>query len=407
MFRLLLTLAARNVLRHKVRTAMTLAAIVIGVAGIILSGGFVQDIFVQLGEAIIHSQTGHMQIAKRDFFGTGSRRPEQFLIADPDLLKRRIAAQTAGGEVMGRLGFSGLLNNGRTDLAIVGEGIEPDAEARLGSFLTLSAGRQLTDKDRYGMAIGQGVAKALQLAPGDRVTLIANTPEGAMNTLDFEIVGVFQSFSKDYDARAARISLAAAQELLDTRGVNLLVVALQRTADTDRVATALSNTLQGTDLDVRRWTDLSDFYSKTIELYERQFGVLQLIVLVMVLLSVSNTVNMAVFERLGEFGTMRALGNRTGDIRRLIVLECALLGFAGAALGVALGLSLAATISAVGIPMPPPPNSDLGYVAHIRIVPTVVAGAALVGFIATLLAAALPAHRIAKVSVVEALRQNA
>ena len=61
---MLLKLALRNMLRQKVRSGMTLAAIVFGVTGLILAGGFVQDIFIQLGEAIIHSQTGHIQIFK-------------------------------------------------------------------------------------------------------------------------------------------------------------------------------------------------------------------------------------------------------------------------------------------------------------------------------------------------------
>ncbi len=60
--------------------------------------------------------------------------------------------------------------------------------------------------------------------------------EGGLNTLDVEVVGVFQSFSKDFDARAVRIHLGAAQEKMSTTGVNLLVVALDKTEDTDRGA---------------------------------------------------------------------------------------------------------------------------------------------------------------------------
>ena len=59
----MLKLATRNVLRHKARTGMTLAAIVFGVVGLIFSGGFVQDVYHQLGEAIIHSQSGHLQVS--------------------------------------------------------------------------------------------------------------------------------------------------------------------------------------------------------------------------------------------------------------------------------------------------------------------------------------------------------
>ncbi len=60
---------------------------------------------------------------------------------------------------MARLNFSGLLNTGRSDLPILGEGVEPGKEAELGSFITITAGRQLTDKDTFGVLVGHGVAK--------------------------------------------------------------------------------------------------------------------------------------------------------------------------------------------------------------------------------------------------------
>ena len=107
-------------------------------------------------------------------------------------------------------------------------------------------------------------------------------------------------------------------------------------------------------------------------MYDAQFSVLRVIILVMVLLSVVNSVNMTVFERVGEFGTMMALGNRGRVVFGLIVAENSLLGFTGSVLGVSLGVFLAWAISAVGIPMPPPPNADLNYIAHIRMVPSIV-----------------------------------
>ena len=67
---------------------------------------------------------------------------------------------------------------------------------------------------------------------------------------------------------------------------------------------------------------------------------------------------------------------------------------------------LALTISAIGIPMPPPPNADLGYIAQIRIVPSVLLLAFLIGLFATVIAAIMPARKIAQLPIVEALRQN-
>lgn len=406
---MLVRLALRNVFRQTVRTGMTLAAIVTGIAGLIVSGGFIQDIFVQLGEAIIHSQTGHIQVFRKDFVELGTRQPERFLIEKPEAVAKKIAALPEVKDVSARLNFSGMLNNGRRDLGIIGEGIEPDKEARLGSFLKITAGRHLTDADTFGMVVGQGVARSLGLKPGDTVTLVLSTAEGALNTLDFELLGVFQSFSLDFDARAVRIPLAAAQELMLTSGANLLVATLHRTEDTDRALDAVQKLVIETDpgLEARDWRKLSDFYEKTIDLYDRQFGVLQLIILFMVLLSVANSVNMGAFERMSEFGTLLALGNRKGDVFRLIVLENLILGLIGALIGVLAGLAIAAAVSAVGIPMPPPPNANVGYTAYIRIIPTEVLTAAVIGLLATTLAALLPARRASAASIVDALRQGA
>ncbi len=402
----MLRLAIRNVFRQKSRSAMTLAAIVLGVAGLIVSGGFVHDMFDKLAEAIIHSQTGHIQVAKRGFFAGGARAPEKYLLADARDVVRRVAETRRVVEVAARIQFSGLLGNGRTNFSVIGEGIEPGKEARLGTHLLLKAGRALSEKDRFGVLVGEGVAKALKLSPGDQVVLLVSSAEGAMNTLDFEVVGVFQSFSKDYDARAVKIPLSAAQELLDTRGANLLVVSLDATRAADDVAATLRQRLPDAGVDIKAWHELNDFYPKTVELYERQFGFLRLIILVMVLLSVANSVNMSLFERIGEFGTMRALGDRGRKVFALVVVEGALLGLAGSLLGLLAGAGLALAATAIGIPMPPPPNSNLGYTAHIDLIPSVLAGAFLTGLVATVIASLLPGFRASRIPVVDALRQN-
>jgi putative ABC transport system permease protein len=134
--------------------------------------------------------------------------------------------------------------------------------------------------------------------------------------------------------------------------------------------------------------------------------VLQFIILVMVLLSVANNINMSVFERLGEFGTMMALGNRRAYVFRLILLESSLLGLVSALLGVILGVALAWAISAIGIPMPPPPNANLGYTGHITIIPSVLVMAYFVGLAATVMGALLPAARVSRTPVIDALRAS-
>ena len=401
-----LRFALRNVFRQRARSAGTLAAIALGVAGLILAGGFVQDIFFQLGEAVIHSQSGHIQVAKKGYREGRVRSPESFFIDRPSGLKRLIE-ETAGVQMtLSRLGFSGVVNNGKRDVGIVGEGVEPTSEEKLGTYLRYIEGRPLRDDDRDGIAMGQGVARALGVKPGDRVNLVLSLPQGAVNTLDFEVVGVFQSFSKDFDARAIRIPLRAARELMDTEAAHVVVVVLEKTEDTEAVLAALKNRLEPQGFELVGWRELSDFYDKTIKLYDRQFGVLRLIILLMVLLSVANSVNMTLFERTREFGTMLALGDRPSAVFRLVMTESVLLGVFGAVLGVVVGSFTALVISLIGIPMPPPPNANVGYTAFIRLVPLDIGVAGAIGMAATILATLLPAHRSAQLVVVDALRHG-
>jgi putative ABC transport system permease protein len=397
--------AFRNIFRQRSRTALTLAAISLGVTSLVLSGGFVADILLQLRETTIHSQLGHLQIYRRGQFASGGHHPFDFLIENPAAIERIVDAVPGVIARAARLNFSGLISNRRGDLQILGEGIEPEREARIGSALSVLAGRKLAAGDDFGIMVGEGLANALKVKVGDSVNLLLSTREGAMNTLDFTVVGVFRSFSKDYDARAVRVPLRAAQELTTTSGVNAVVVLL---ADTDSTARAQADieALLPSGFEIKTWRELADFYNSTVALYERQFGVLQVIILMMVLLSVANSVNMTLHERTPEFGIMRALGHTGRDVFQLAMVEIGLLAFIGAALGIVAGVILAWIISAIGIPMPPPPNSETGFTASIQVVPTVLATALASGLLASVSAAVLPARRLAHIPIVEALRRG-
>ena len=188
----LITLALRNIIRQRTRSAATLLAIAIGVAGLILAGGFVQDIYIQLGEAMIHSQTGHIQVTKQGYSEGKTRSPEKYLIENPDQLKASVLKSNPDiQQTMARLGFSGVVNNGKRDLGIIGEGIAPDAEADVGTNLQYLEGRALKNSDLEGIVVGQGVAKSLGLKIGDRITLVI-TRSGCLARSSREQGPVFQ-----------------------------------------------------------------------------------------------------------------------------------------------------------------------------------------------------------------------
>lgn len=402
----MLKLAARNLFRQRTRTGLTLAVIVLGVAGLILSAGFISDTLAQLRESTIHSRLGHLQIYKEGFFANGGRNPYAFLYREDPVLVAAISRDPRVETVTARLFFFGLLSNGHGDLPIIGEGVDPDRESGLGSAINLLSGRALRTADAGGILVGEGLAQAMNLKPGDRLTLLVNTREGALNTGEFNVVGVFRTFSRDYDARAVRITLRAAKDLVAESGINSLVVLLKLTDLTDAVAADLVATLRARGLELRTWTELADFYTSTAALFKRQFGVLQVIILALVLLGVGNSIAMTLHERVAELGTMRALGRRGKDVFLQLVIEYALLGLVGAAFGAILGVLLAAIISYVGIPMPPPPNSEEPLIARITIDAISVFYAVAVGFVATVLAVLWPAWRAQRVPIAEALRQS-
>ncbi len=260
-------LAFHNIFRHKIRTILTLSAIAFGVVGLILTGGFVEDIFIQLQEATIHSQLGHLQLYRAGYSELGRRDPYQYMIDDSKQITDRIADLPEVSDVLQRVIFSGLANNGRADLNIIGEGVQPDKERRLGTVMSIISGRQLTSADSYGMLVGQGVAQALQMNPGDYLTLLVSTTDGALNSLEFEVIGIFRSFARDYDNSAVRIPLAAAQDLIGTTGIHSVVVSLNSTQATNTIATHLKQELAASEYEVKTWYELADFYNKAVELY--------------------------------------------------------------------------------------------------------------------------------------------
>jgi len=399
-------LAWRNVFRHRTRTALTLAAIMFGVAALIITGGFVEDTLIQLRESTIQSQLGHLQIYKAGFLKSGRQSPFQYMIEEPEKIAAQFRELPNVVDVMPRVSFSGLLSNGRTTLGIIGEGVDVAREARWSSSLRLLSGNQLSQKGRYEILLGQGIAQSLKLKAGDRATLLLSSSGGALNSLDFDVVGVFQTFSKDYDDRAVRLNVNAAQELLGTAAVHKLVLALNDTLATETVTQQVRDALSEREYEVKTWRELADFYIKAADLYERYFAVLKLIILGLVLLGVANTVNLTIYQRTGEFGTLKAIGNRSSAVLRLLLGEYCLVALIGSTGGLLLGIIIAFVISLIGIPMPPMPNSNTGYTALIRIMPLEVAQAFIVGLIATVGAAYLPARRAARIAVVEALRHN-
>lgn len=400
------SLALRNVFRQRLRSALTVFAIAVGVAAVTVASGFVEDIFYKLREATIRSQLGHTQITVAGSRRRSGENTARFLIQEPARLAREISSLDGVALVTQRVHSAALAGHGKASIPVLVEGVEFDNERQLAGAFTLLEGRALDPRDKFGLHVGEGLANALRARIGDDVTLLVSTPDGALNALDFTLAGVFRTFSKDYDERAVRILLPAAQELIGPNAVDTLVVLFDSTEQTDSMVEKLRAKYSAHGLEVTPWIDLADFYRQAVDLYRRQLLVLQVIIACMVVLMVGNSMSMTVYERTGEFGTMRALGNRRQAVFALVMMESTLLGCIGAGMGLTLGYIVSVLLSSVGIPMPPPPNSNAAFVAQIRLVPGELPIALGLGIVATILGASVPAFRASRIPITDALRFN-
>ncbi len=402
-----LHIALRNVLRHRRRTLLGVASIAFGIVALLLAAGFVEWVYWAMREDTILSRLGHIQVTRESYRENGQADPFAYLLPERSSVREEIAALPGVEAVAPRLQFSGLASRGDTTLSFIGEGIDPAAEAALDRGTVITSGTDLQPNDARGMVLGQGLAQNLGAGVGDLVVLVANTPSGGINAIEGIVRGTFSTVSKSYDDAALRLPLASAQQLLRVTGAHNWIVVLDDTAQTDTVLQQLrARYAQGgnTKLAFLPWYELADFYNKTVSLFSKQVGVVRLIIAIIIVLSISNTLTMSVLERTSEIGTAMALGTTRAAILRQFLGEGLALGVIGGAVGLVLGVLLAQLISAIGIPMPPPPGMARGFTGAIRITPQLALDAWLLAIVTTLGASLYPAWRAARLEIVDALR---
>lgn len=398
-------LAGRNLFRQRRRALLALATVCGGVVAFLLAGGFIHWIFQDMRESTIHSQLGHIQITRPGYFREGLGDPYAYLLPE-DSRPVQAALGADLRTIAPRLAFNGLLSKGDATVSFVGEGIAPAQEAPITRAITIVAGQDLTSTDPDSVLLGEGLAANLGAVPGDKVVLLATTASGGVNAVELKVAGLFATITKAYDDTVLRAPIDTARRLMRVEGSTSWVVLLNSTEGTATAVERLRQTLLPREFEVIPWQELADFYNKTVELFSRQVGVVRLLIALIVVLSISNTLSMAVIERTGEIGTSMAIGVRRHGILALFVWEGALLGLVGGTIGVALGYLFGELISAIGIPMPPPPGMARGYIGQIAISPALALDAFALAFVTTLLASLFPAWKASRMNIVDALRHQ-
>jgi putative ABC transport system permease protein len=303
--------------------------------------------------------------------------------------------------------FNGLISVGESTVSFLGEGVDPARERALSGALAIRSGQDLGRIDENAIIVGRGLAESLDVREGQTVVLLATTAAGGINAVEVTVKGVFETATKGYDDYAIRVPLKVAQSLLRASGVHAWLVLLRETSRTAAVADALRSQPLLSSFDIITWdqTAVADFYKKTESLFSKQVFVVKIMIAVIIVLSIANTMMTNVRERLGEIGTCMALGDRGGTILRRFLVEGAVLGGLGGIAGCIVGIALAALISWIGIPMPPPPGMASGFDSGILVTPGLVAEAVALSIITAFLAGIYPAWRASRMSIHDALRQ--
>ncbi len=358
-----LSMAVKNAGRNRRRSLVTLAITAMGTAAVLLGGGFALYTYQSLAQASARD-TGHLIVAAPGHFKDMDNVPLETGIQEPEALKARLLSLPTVTRVLPRLQFSGLISNGDKAEIFLGTGVDATQEFVVkGPFMKQVSGTSLDVKrpdSGHGVLLGKGLAQILNATPGSSLTLMSTTTSGSLNAIDVTVVGVVSTGIAEVDKRLAMVELDTAQQLLLTKKVSVLSVYLDDISATDATNAQLAQML-GTTVEVRTWLEQAMFYQSVKSLYDRIFGFLGVIVLVIVLFAVTNTLAMAVLERTREIGTLRAMGTTPGEVMRLFTLEGLVLGSGGAIAGMLLAGGVALGLLYFGVQMPPPPGRTTGY----------------------------------------------
>lgn len=397
-----LKFAWHNTLRNRRRSLVTVSIVALGAAGMLLAGGFALYTYESLAEASARD-SGHLVLGTPAQFDRDEDVPLQHGLSGVQQLRATLLADPAVRHVLPRVAFTGLISNGDKSTVMLAAGVDPDGEFTVkGPFLTVTAGKTLAaDAAQPQVMLGADLARNLKARPGDSLTLLASTTEGAMNAVDVVVAGLFTTGVPEVDKRMVYTSIATAQQLLVTDKVSTLGVFLDRMEATEPARQRLAAQLP--QLAVQTWEEQAAFYRAVRNLYNRIFGALGLIIAVIVVSVVTNAMAMTIIERTREIGALRALGTLPGQLLCTLGLEGALLGGAGALLGAALALAISALLHVFPMDMPPPPGRSVGYPLLVTVDASMYAVVMSLMLLLTLTASLLVARKTVRLPVVDAL----
>ena len=341
-FRTLAWLALRNLGREFRRSALTAAAMALGLALLILSRTLADGAHEDWIDSGVRLASGHVTFnapGHRDSRSLADRLTAAQVeasmavvahaaVPDPPLASVRVAAR-------------GLASSPEGALPALIVGVEPTIElafSRLGEEVV--DGRYLEDGDRLHAFIGDAMAGRLGVRTGSRMVLTAQTASGEIGGQLVRVAGIYHTGVDALDEALVHIPLATARDWLGVEGATSVAVLLTHSSFTDPVLEEARAAIDPAGIEVAGWPVTLPDLSAALKLDDGGDWAFHIILFIIVALAILNAVFMSVLHRKREMGLLRALGLSGGETGLVVYIEGTLLTVASGIIGVGLGFAL-------------------------------------------------------------------
>lgn len=340
-------MALRNLWRNRRRTLLTMSALVISVALLILSLGVFSGMFADMLASATQQYHGHIVISKLTY--QDQRQLHDSFQYSPQLLN----TLEEGADVIGgspRLRGFGLISH--TDSTEPAEllGIDPVKEQQVTSLsqMLVSGDFPMSTQGNW-VVLGRGLAKKLEVETGDELVFVTQAADGSIGNDLLQVQGIFATGDFARDNSLALVSLDWLQQVLVLPGqIHEISLALSTPMEAAAMVPSFIEQIPDS-LEVHDWGRLLPEMQEVIASYDVSRFILVAILYAAAGLGVLNTFFMSVMERVREFGVLLAIGFKPAAIRNLVLLESLLLGVFSLLLGTGAGIFLTILLSGTGI----------------------------------------------------------
>ncbi len=397
-----LALCFKNLFRNVRRTVAILLTLAFGAGALFSFQGFINGVLTEYRDSTIHSHYGNGQIHTQGYRDTVYQKPWKHWIENADEIKASLYKDPAVEHVFPRLSIGGMLIHGKVSITGQGLGIDGKEEGEFFHALNIEQGTSLTN-EKDGILLGKGLASALNVRPGDKITFYTKSTTGSISKAKLTVTGIFHTGSADYDNRAFQIQLPKAQQLLKTTQVETIALGLTDPFHWERIATSLHAAYP--TLEAASFAELDKvYYQNSVDWLKTQFYVVQLIIISIVLLGIFNTISTAILERKQEIGNLRANGESTWDVMKLILCEGALLGLIGSLIGLGATAFVAKAFLHKQVLMPPGPGSTRQFFLAFYFTTPMALQTLALSTLSAIGASLLAGMKVARMPIAKALR---